>query len=182
MTEPRKLVDWEAVEADYRCGQLTLRQIGDKHGTKAPTIIRRAKLGGWTKDRAVEIDQRTKAALQEAAAAEYVRNAVEQAEQRGISVERRSISAVEAATALNVRIIEGQRKDIQFARGIAQKLFEELGTDGETVHVRATTMQRLTSTMDMLTKLERQAYSIGQDHGAQTHSWEGFLDEAQEPQ
>ena len=59
----RKQIDWEAVERDYRVGQLSLRALAEKHGTTASTISRRAAKHGWVQDASQEVRERTRAAL-----------------------------------------------------------------------------------------------------------------------
>lgn len=45
-----KQVDWKAIEADYRAGIKTLRQIADEHGITHGAINKKAKVQGWTRD------------------------------------------------------------------------------------------------------------------------------------
>lgn len=52
-TIARKLIDWEAVERDYRTGAFTDRQLGTKHGCSHTAIQKRAKVGEWKKARVV---------------------------------------------------------------------------------------------------------------------------------
>lgn len=47
---PRKQVDWEAIESDYRAGIKTLRQIAEGHGITHGAVNKRAKAEGWTRD------------------------------------------------------------------------------------------------------------------------------------
>lgn len=42
--------DWERIEADYRAGIKTLRQIADDHGITHGAINKRAKRDGWSRD------------------------------------------------------------------------------------------------------------------------------------
>jgi len=43
-------VDWIAVEGDYRAGQLSLREMADRHGTSESNIRKRANKNGWIRD------------------------------------------------------------------------------------------------------------------------------------
>jgi len=47
MDRERRIVDWNAIRNDFRAGRMTLREIGDKHGLRHPSILRRAKRDGW---------------------------------------------------------------------------------------------------------------------------------------
>ena len=49
MTE-RKSVDWEAIEREYRAGQLAVVEIGRQHGLSHTAINKRAKRDGWTRN------------------------------------------------------------------------------------------------------------------------------------
>ena len=39
--------DWEAIEREYRAGQLSVREIARQHDVSAPAIVKRAKRLGW---------------------------------------------------------------------------------------------------------------------------------------
>ena len=45
-------IDWEAVEREYRAGQLSNRMIAEKHGISDTAIRKRAKRDGWERERA----------------------------------------------------------------------------------------------------------------------------------
>lgn len=46
----RKSVDWERLEADYRAGILSLREIASAHDITEGAIRKRAKRDGWERD------------------------------------------------------------------------------------------------------------------------------------
>jgi hypothetical protein len=48
MTE-RKSVDWEAIEREYRAGQLSVREIARRSGVTEGAVRKHAKDGGWTR-------------------------------------------------------------------------------------------------------------------------------------
>jgi hypothetical protein len=53
MTEGKKtkrVVDWEAIERDYRAGIKTLRQMADENGITHGAINKRSKAEGWSRD------------------------------------------------------------------------------------------------------------------------------------
>ena len=62
MTE-RKLVDWEAIEREYRAGQLTVVEIGRQHGLSHTAINKRAKRDGWTRNLAGRVRKEVSARL-----------------------------------------------------------------------------------------------------------------------
>lgn len=41
--------DWPAIEADYRSGRHSLRQLAARHGCAPSTIANRATCDGWTR-------------------------------------------------------------------------------------------------------------------------------------
>jgi len=43
-------IDWLAVERDYHTGQLSLREIGEKHGCAHSTIANYASRHGWIRN------------------------------------------------------------------------------------------------------------------------------------
>ena len=45
-------IDWEAVEREYRAGQLSNRMIAEKHGISDTAIRKRAKRDRWERERA----------------------------------------------------------------------------------------------------------------------------------
>jgi hypothetical protein len=48
-------IDWEAVEADYRAGLLSLREIAASHKVSHVAIKKRADKAGWVKDLSAKI-------------------------------------------------------------------------------------------------------------------------------
>lgn len=50
MTTTRKIVDWEAVERDYRTGIKTLRAMAQEHGITHGAINKKAQKEGWERD------------------------------------------------------------------------------------------------------------------------------------
>jgi uncharacterized protein YjcR len=46
----RRDIDWNAIERDYRCGSLSLRELAAKHGCSHSAIANFAGRHGWTRD------------------------------------------------------------------------------------------------------------------------------------
>lgn len=181
MTE-KKTPDWERIEADYRAGVLSLREIaGANPGINHVAIARRAKKEGWTRDLSAKI---------QAKADELVtREAVTDAVTANSSVSERQIIEANAARIAQVR--GEHRADISRMRKLVLDLlaeleavtgnvglFEELGEflrgDGESadtkraeVYSRAISMasridglKKLADAMKTLIALEREAYGL----------------------
>lgn len=51
----RKTPDWEAIEREYRAGQLSIRQIAANHGVTDTAIRKRAKSEEWVRDLTVKV-------------------------------------------------------------------------------------------------------------------------------
>jgi hypothetical protein len=47
----RRYIDWNAVERDYRIGELSLRQLAQRHDCSHSAIANRATNMGWQRDR-----------------------------------------------------------------------------------------------------------------------------------
>jgi hypothetical protein len=95
---PRKRVDWEAVERDYRATQMTLRELGTKHGCDHSAIKRKADKLQWSRDLGSAVRQATNAALIESTVTSVANKA-----QQGVT------NAVLAAAEVNKQIILSHR-------------------------------------------------------------------------
>ncbi|MGX7344816.1 terminase [Acetobacter pasteurianus] len=64
---PKKTdTDWLAIEADFRAGALSNRQIAKKHGVAESTLRKRIASGGWVRTSAQKVRKNTKTAHQPA--------------------------------------------------------------------------------------------------------------------
>lgn len=59
----RSDIDWEAIERDYRIGQLSVADVARKHDVALSGLKRKAKLDGWTRDLTPVVQIATKAAI-----------------------------------------------------------------------------------------------------------------------
>jgi TPR repeat protein len=171
-------VDWERVEADYRAGVLSLREIASAHGLSHGAINKRAKRDGWDRD--------LNAAIQARADAMVARQAL-RAEQR--AAKKADDRVIVEANAERIAQIRGEhRADITRMRDLALQLlaeceaeagdpdlFERLGeviADGDekalneayrkaiSLPQRIKGVKELAETMRLLVALEREAYGI----------------------
>lgn len=62
----RSKVDWEAVEADYRAGVMSLREIAAARSVSHVAISKRAKAHGWERDLAAKIKAKAAALVNKA--------------------------------------------------------------------------------------------------------------------
>ena len=114
---PQATPDWERIEANYRAGVLSLREIAELNpGTNHVAITRKAKREGWSRDLAGKI---------KAKAEELVtRNAVTPAVTIRDSVSERQIIEANADAIVQVRL--SHRQDIRRGRAIVVSLMDEL--------------------------------------------------------
>lgn len=108
--------DWEKIEADYRAGIKTLRQIAGEHGVSHVAINKRAKRDGWSRDLSAKIAAKADELVTKGAVTSVVTT-----ESR---ISEREIIDANAQAIVSVRL--GQRKDIQRSRSITMRLLEEL--------------------------------------------------------
>lgn len=132
--------DWEAIERDYRTGKFTLRQLAAKHGSSAPTIMRRARDGGWTQDIAPLVDAererklaaaavRERRALAETAVSRQGETTLKQATPVSAPPEVQELAeAVDVVSDAQVAVVLGQRTRARKAAEVASGLMAELAT------------------------------------------------------
>jgi hypothetical protein len=181
----RKPPDWERIEADYRAGLLSLREIAGAHGITHGAINKRAKRDGWERDLAAKIKAKADALVSRRSVS------IEVAAQKTVT-ERQIIEA----NASRIAQVRGEhRSDITRARTLALKMLSELEGQTDGVELlnqlgemlrnpdergndrlndlyqkiisnsgRVDTLKKLSETLKNLIGLEREAYGI--DGGA----------------
>ena len=182
----RKAPDWERIEADYRAGVLSLREIAGMHpGVNHVAIARRAKKEKWTRDLAAKIKAKADDLV--------TRQAVTGDVTAERAVYERQIIEANAARIAQVR--GEHRADITRARALALKMLAELEGETDSLELlqelgellrkpddrgndrlndlylkvissagRVDTLKKLSETLKNLIGLEREAYGI--DGGA----------------
>lgn len=165
--------DWEAIEREYRGGQLSEAEIARQHGVSRTAIQKRAKKRGWSRD----LTDRVRTEI----AARMVAEGLHEA---------RGAATIELAAARGVAVLTGQRGRIGRATEAVAKLLEELHdtTDHlpdieDAIHEetagdhdgkrrsrmlaavalpsRSSVVHNLTQALKTLIALERQAYNLG---------------------
>lgn len=179
MTAP----DLAVVEAHYRAGQISHREIGRQHGRSESWVRKLAKRNGWTRDLAGAVRHRVRESL--------VREGSRQSELIGIKPSDAAI--IDEAAAIGVAVVRCHRRDIEALRNAAGGLLDELGLRGPPqewqlsgeqgpillkVTERSRVISDLAATMARLIPLERQAFGLDEDRpgGSQpmTVVWEGM--------
>lgn len=64
MTNQKKAIDWTGIEKDYRAGTRSIREIAGWFSISEGAIRKRAKAGGWTRQKSVPSTQEVDAAHQ----------------------------------------------------------------------------------------------------------------------
>lgn len=108
--------DWERIEAEYRAGLLSLREIAAPFKVTEGAIRKRAKRDGWERDLGPKIQAKADALVRKDAVRAEVRN-------RAAASERDIVDANATAVAT---VILAQRTDITRSRTLAMKLMSEL--------------------------------------------------------
>lgn len=121
-------VDWEAIEADYRIGALSLRQMADKHGVHKSAITRKANKDAWPRDLSKLVEAGTKAALIDKAkkSAQAAADALESAHQSAQQSAHRVLSGVDAAVSQRVAVLSKHQDAVAESVAAAISLQREL--------------------------------------------------------
>ena len=130
------MTDWEAIEREYRAGQLSVSEIGRQHGVSHTAINKRAKKHEWKRDLSKQVRQEISARLVSATVSPEVseanaREAVALAAERGVALVRQR-EAVALAAERGVALVRQHQSRLARANAIAERLLEELdsGTEG----------------------------------------------------
>lgn len=113
MSTSRSKADWEAIEREYRAGQLSIVEIGRQHGVSHTAINKRAKRDGWKRDLTKQVQREVSARLVSAEVSPEVSAA-------------NAKEAVDLAAERGVVLVLQHRKALSRSRAIAEKLFNEL--------------------------------------------------------
>ncbi|MDB5777597.1 MAG: phage protein [Herbaspirillum sp.] len=182
----RKVIDWEAVEIQYRAGIRSLKDVGAEFGVSDAGILKRAKRDGWTRDLRAKIQAKADAKVSASLVSGEVSAQTKLAEAQ----------VIEAEATVQARIRLGHRTDIGRSRKLALDLLAELEAETGSVDLfqqlgemlrsedkngqdrrndlyhkvisnagRVDSMKKLADTLKVLIGLEREAYNINIDQG-----------------
>lgn len=194
----KKSLDWEAIERDYRLGQLSLRALAEKHGCTAAGISKKAKEKGWARDATAEVRERTRSAL-----LVDPRKGKDREVNTGVNSVNTFVNTptredIEVAVQTNVEVINRHRSDIARGQGLVALLFSQLHdaaedregfigeihaeTMGDKTSVRRTSMKKavslpvhagvlrdLSTVLKNLIPLERQAYNLDEQQHEESY-------------
>lgn len=158
--QPRKPIDWEKIEAEFRAGQLSVREIARQHCLTETAIRKRAKLHKWQRDLSDKVRTAVRnETVRRAVRTELSREPIDDAEIVQTHAER------------GARANEGFIARVRRLRAIADELTSQLETymGGGTPTVQifvskgdspATILRSLMDTEERGGKIERQALGI----------------------
>jgi hypothetical protein len=175
-----RVIDWEAIEGEYRAGILTLREIAKKHGIVHGSITKKAKKEHWSRDLSQKIRIKKDALL-----ASKIEESSPASKMDALDTERK---IVDFAADVQATVQIKQQGRIGRHQKLCDKLYAEL--DAQTSDVkglcdlgdlirenkldtaldvyrrvistpsRIDSFKKLTETLKTLIQLERQAYGI----------------------
>lgn len=173
--------DWERIEADYRAGLLSVREIAASQGITHTAIQKRAKVGPWERDLSAKIKAKADSLVAKREVTSEVARARAATDQVIVEANAQVIAGIRMA----------HRTDIARSRALAMAMLEELeietgnadlfGELGELLRSeddkgqdrrneiyrkvissvgRVDSMKKLSDTLKTLIGLEREAYGI----------------------
>lgn len=122
----RKQIDWEAIERDYRVGQLSLRALATKHDTTPGAISKKAKANNWTQDASQEVRERTRAALLTAPRKEEEAKETQNGNSVSSDGNAPTPADIETAVQTNLQVINRHRRDIAKGHSLVAMMFQQL--------------------------------------------------------
>lgn len=164
MTDQTKpAIDWERIEADYRQGIKSVREIGAENGITHAGINKRAKKEGWDRDLSARIQAKADALVTK-------RQVSKEATPAKLETEKRLVEVAATAVA-EVRL--QHRTDIKRLREhlmVYQQELEEMEEAAEKpgLGVRMTVFKQIADTQKTLVGLEREAWGIQNSSEGQT--------------
>lgn len=113
---PRKTIDWESIEIQYRAGIRSLKDIGGEYGVSDAAIIKRARRDEWVRDLKAKIQAKADAKVSAALVSAEVSAQTRASE--------RQIVEVNAQAAADIRL--AHRSDVRRNRALVARLMDEL--------------------------------------------------------
>lgn len=109
----KRIIDWEAVEREYRAGKRSLRDIGGEFFVTEAAIRKKAKREEWERDISAKVSAKADALVRKMEVRSEVRK-------NNIANERELIQA--SATMMADKVIN-QREDVKRSRATVQRLW-----------------------------------------------------------
>lgn len=182
-----KKYDHEAIEADYRAGQLSIRAIAEKHGCSEAAIRKWALKFGWSRDLSKQVKSVTKAKL--------TNKAVESVPPREDGKPFTEAQIIDYASNDAVAVVTAHRslaaEYLQITQTYGAKLREQLtagrlvveAPNGDPIEIDipleyvGKCLNSATQSLDRLVKIQRQAYSMDDKDEATKDPYEELTDD-----
>lgn len=167
----RSDIDWEAVERDYRAGQLTLSEIAKKHGISDSQLRVKAKKLGWTRDLTAAIEQRTKEKISKIDVSAIVEQSAKESAGKSAALIKDAIEqASDIAAGIVIKHRAGLRLDMERAEAVSG-LLEDAMSKAKAHGIRdiVSITQAMKNLSDIRCKLrdqERVIYRLDNDTSA----------------
>lgn len=165
---PRKPIDWEAIEREFRAGQLSVREIARRFSVTDTAIRLKAKRECWPRDLSERVREEVRCELvRSELRSESSREAIREAAARGVEVVRQH----RASAARGQRVVLGLFEELEATaahlpdiqaeiaetrRGLGKINAEQAISVGN----RAKAAQALASALTSLVAIERKAFSL----------------------
>ena len=166
-SEGKSAPDWEAIEREYRAGQLSVREIARQHGLTEGAIRKRAKADEWSRPLADKVREAVREKLVRA-----------DGTQEGTQSQRvTDAEIVDGAASRGFAVVTSHRRDLEQLHGLKRILATRLSTflqggqpDGPFIGEKETPgdlLEKLSRVTSRLVPLERQAYSLDEATGGE---------------
>lgn len=153
--EVRTTADWERIEADYRIGTHSLREIATAHHITEGAIRKRAKRDGWERNLKAKVQARADTLVRK----ELVRTTV----RKENATEKQ---AIEVQATVHATVIISHQAGAKKLQALVLKLTNELERQTAKkapLKDRASTAKTLADAFGRLVAIEREAHGINSD-------------------
>lgn len=170
--------DWEAIEREYRAGQLSVSEIARQHAISHTAINKRARKDGWTRDLTERVRKEVSARLvSPEVSAANAQEAVETAAARGVALVRSHQASLGRANRIAEKLmseLEGSTDDNEeIVEAIEAATFNDANANRRnsmmkavSLPSRAATLRELSQALKNLIPLERQAFNLDANAGS----------------
>lgn len=172
----KKKIDWEAIEREYRAGQLSVSEIGRQNDVSHTAINKRAKKDGWTRDLTKRVRQEVSARLvSDEVSAANAKQAVELAAERGVQVVREHRNTAGRGRDMTIRLLAELDATTTYAGELEGMIADaDAGDDNKRLAAlekvlslpsRAGILKDLSLAARTWVQIERQAFNLDDDNG-----------------
>lgn len=174
-------MDWEAIEREYRAGQLSVAEIGRQHTISHVAILKRAKKKGWTRNLSARVREAVTARLvtDEVTGTESVtdaQEAVDLAASRGVAVVREHRGLLSRGKKLIAALFGELEEATEYREEIEVAIEDETASDktaerrnrmlrAVALPTRSGTLLNLANASKAFIGLDRQAFGLTDDNG-----------------